>query len=78
MSNLKELQETEEIENEELEEKEVEPIKKVKKPRSQKQIDAFEKAKIKLAENNKLRNEAKKQMEEETKNLLNVRLLKKH
>ena len=81
--SLKEIQADEEIEEEinELEEKEViEPvisIKKVKKPRSQKQIESFEKAKIKLAENNKLRNEAKKQMIEETKKSFEGKIVKK-
>ena len=77
MNNLKEIQEPEEIENEEIEEKEVEPINKVKKPRSQKQIETFEKARKALAENNKLRNEAKKQMEEETKKSFEGKIVKK-
>ena len=77
MNNLKEIQEPEEIDNEEIEEKEVEPIKKVKKPRSQKQIETFEKARKALAENNNLRNEAKKQMEEETKKSFEGKIVKK-
>ena len=77
MNNLKEIQEPEEIENEEIEEKEVEPIKKVKKPRSQKQIETFEKARNKLAENKKLRDEAQKKMEEETKKSFEGKIVKK-
>ena len=75
MSDLKEIQEVEE--EEEKLEKEVEPIKKEKKPRTPKQLEVFEKARMKLQENNKLRSEAKKQMEEESKSSFEGKVIKK-
>ena len=79
--SLKETQQVEEIEEEEINEeieKEIEkPIKPIKKPRSQKQIETFEKARKKMLENNKFRVDAKKQMEEDSKKSFEGKVIKK-
>ena len=82
---LKELQELESSEekedNEEKEEVKEDlnenPMSKAKKPRSQKQIETFEKARTKMLENNKLRIQSRKQFEEESKKTFEGKVVKK-
>jgi len=81
---IKVVEEAEEKEEEEKEEKEEEKekeeeeeLEKKKKPRSQKQIETFEKARTKMLANHKARHETQKRMEEDNKTAFEGKIMKK-
>ena len=80
---LKELQDLEKLETEQVEEKinpedqSNEPIQAQKKPRTKKQQEAFEKARLKMLENTNKRLMEKKQKEEDEKKQMEEKVVKK-